>query len=156
MVCQNDIFLTKSQSMIPVDPSPCSWALDRQAKKRILFGQLSTRSTWKVTRCTRPVCWPTHDGVSKSAGFPSALCAEFKSNRIGKHANQKCESYHIDPGTYPRSRCGKPQPLVHIIRALPEAPYKWRHAALRDVKEFLESEVRANRFIPQFEGGLDL
>ena len=37
-----------------------------------------------------------------------------------------------------------------------EAPYNWRHASLGDVKAFLESEVRANRFHPRFQGGLDL
>ena len=37
-----------------------------------------------------------------------------------------------------------------------QAPYNWRHAALKDVKEFLEAEVKAKRFHPKFKGGLDL
>ncbi len=38
---------------------------------------------------------------------------------------------------------------------LVQAPYKWRHAALAPVKEFLRGEILQNRFKPQFEGGLD-
>ena len=32
----------------------------------------------------------------------------------------------------------------------------WRHAALGDIKAFLEAEVKAKRFVPEFTGGLDL
>ena len=37
-----------------------------------------------------------------------------------------------------------------------EAPFGWRHAALGDLKVFLEQEAMAGRFKPQFKGGLDL
>lgn len=43
---------------------------------------------------------------------------------------------------------------TRVINA--EAPYKWRHAALKDVKAFLESEIAAGRFTPKFHEGLDL
>jgi len=39
---------------------------------------------------------------------------------------------------------------------LHQAPYMWRHAALGELKAFLEEEAKSNRFIPQFAGGLDL
>ena len=39
--------------------------------------------------------------------------------------------------------------LLHL-----QAPYAWRHAALDDVKRFLQSEVAAGRFAPQFNQGL--
>lgn len=35
-----------------------------------------------------------------------------------------------------------------------KAPYNWRHASLDPIKTFLEAEAKANRFKPQFEGGL--
>ena len=37
-----------------------------------------------------------------------------------------------------------------------QAPYGWRHAALEDIKVFLESEVACGRFRPVIQGGLDL
>ena len=53
-------------------------------------------------------------------------------------------------------RCLQKIQKIMVTTFLVKAPYNWRHAALDDVKNFLEAEVRAGRFTPQFEGGLDI
>lgn len=44
---------------------------------------------------------------------------------------------------------------IFYIGVVCQGPYKWRHAALAPVKSFLRSEIRAGRFTPQFDGGLE-
>ena len=36
-----------------------------------------------------------------------------------------------------------------------EAPYRFRHGALAELRDFLVQEKRAGRFHPRFPGGLD-
>ena len=36
-----------------------------------------------------------------------------------------------------------------------QAPYRFRHAALTDIRDFLVSEMREGRFHPLFRDGLD-
>ena len=45
--------------------------------------------------------------------------------------------------------------LCLILVKMLEAPYKWRHAGLAELKDFLLAEKRAGRFHPLLSEGLE-
>ncbi|CAK9090863.1 unnamed protein product [Durusdinium trenchii] len=42
-----------------------------------------------------------------------------------------------------------------LVRKVPKAPYKWRHACLSEIRDFLRSERDSGRYHPMISFGLD-